>query len=419
MNDARTVLFFSSCAVDGQGTPDPFMLQELPFLRRHFDRVLLVSYYGVADLTRESPEGQTRIQTRDLGGAAWKARLSAPFSRELWRELGRMAKAGKLTPAGAMKLLLFAIRGQKLHLWAEALFKDLGGGPVTLYAYWMSYEAYAAALSKRRHREARFLCRGHAFDIDPGRNAMNPYLMKRFIAREADELYLISRHAKEQYLRYMEGWAPPEKLKVVGMGSKGEPAPGKEPPLFTEGVFRIVSCASLVEIKQVPVLIDALVAWTGGPLCWLHMGGGPLEEAVRAYAREKLAGKDNVTYEITGRIGNDEVQAIYESRAFDLFVNTSRMEGVPVSIMEAMRFGIPVLAPQVGGVPELVDGSVGLLYPPGEGAAGVRYGLERFVALPRAEVMALRDSAQSRWREECRCEILLRRMFPEEGKRDG
>ncbi len=426
MKKETTLIFLSSCAIDGQGVPDPFLLQELPWLQRHFDRVLLVSYYGTADLTqldlagtgqRQGPDA--RIQVSSMGLSPWSPRLRALLDGAFWGELVRLIRRGLFSPARVGKLLLFAIRGQKLHRWLERLLAGCRG-EVTLYAFWMSYEAYAAALSKRKHPGLRFVARGHAFDIDAQRNPMNPYLMKRFTAGQADGLYLISAYAKEQFLAYMPGLAEQPKLRVVGIGSRGDPVvPIQEPRLSGKPrPLQLVSCATLSEIKQVPVLVDALAAWDGPAVHWTHLGGGPEEASLRAYAADKLGGNGRVSYEISGPVPNEQVQRVYGQTFFDLFVNTSRMEGTPVSIMEAMRFGIPVIAPRVGGIPEMVDGAVGWLYDPKEGAQGVLRALAAFVALPEDKVRDLREEAQARWRKAFRCESLLPLIFPEAVERD-
>ena len=45
----------------------------------------------------------------------------------------------------------------------------------------------------------------------------------------------------------------------------------------------------------------------------------------------------------------------------DIFINLSTTEGLPVSIMEAMSYGIPVIATNVGGTSEIVDNESGIL----------------------------------------------------------
>ena len=71
----------------------------------------------------------------------------------------------------------------------------------------------------------------------------------------------------------------------------------------------------------------------------------------------------------TGRIellgGRSDVAALLSGSA--VFVLASKYEGLPLSILEAMRAGLPVIASRVGGVPELiVDGVTGRLVPPGD-----------------------------------------------------
>ena len=406
----KTVVYFSSCSLNGKGEPDPFMLQELPWLLAHFDRVVLCSYFGVKELTEPRPR---TVTPETPACAAIRARLRAPFCREFWHELGCLRRDGQLTPVNAMKLLLFTIRGFKLHYWAEAMIRP--EEQTTLYAFWMSYDGFAAALCKHRHPEMHAVARGHAFDIDRERNPLNPYLMKRYLVRTLDGLYPISEDAARHLTACTE--VPPNKLAVIGMGSAGTKADARfAPPLYEDGVFHLVSCASLIAIKNVTLLIEALSLWTGGRVRWLHIGGGADEADVRAIAAKKLGGKPEIEYEITGTVPREQVERIYATRPFDVFVNTSRHEGVPVSIMDAMRAGIPVVAPDVGGIPELVDDSVGRLYPPEGGAEAVLAALTVIAKQSRDEAEALRAAAQSRWNERCRSDLLLTRLFPEAAK---
>ncbi len=63
-----------------------------------------------------------------------------------------------------------------------------------------------------------------------------------------------------------------------------------------------------------------------------------------------------------------DVEAVYG--ALDLFVLNSTTEGLPNAVLEAMAFGVPVVATAVGGTPELVhDRETGLLVPPSDPAA--------------------------------------------------
>jgi glycosyltransferase involved in cell wall biosynthesis len=104
----------------------------------------------------------------------------------------------------------------------------------------------------------------------------------------------------------------------------------------------------------------ASLAATYPELRLVLVGSGPLEAELRAEVGALGLGPVVV---FTGM--RDDVSELLP--AFDVFVLSSRYEGLPIALLEAMATGVPSVATRVGGIPEVVtDGVDGLLIEPGE-----------------------------------------------------
>jgi glycosyltransferase involved in cell wall biosynthesis len=137
---------------------------------------------------------------------------------------------------------------------------------------------------------------------------------------------------------------------------------------------RIVTVGRLKAPKDPLTLVRALAS-VSGPFEAVVVGDGPDRPAVEAEA-ERLALGGAV------RLAGERADVMQLLADADIFVLSSRSEGLPLSILEAMSAGLPVVASRVGGVPEaVVDGETGLLVPPGEPSTLAR-ALERLVADP-------------------------------------
>lgn len=95
---------------------------------------------------------------------------------------------------------------------------------------------------------------------------------------------------------------------------------------------------------------------------------------------------------ITGRLSNDEVAAIF--RNTDLFVFPTLADTFPLVVLEAMSYGVPVLASRVGGIPHQLEGDCGVLIEAGD-VAGLRAAIERLSG-NKAELSAMGQRARSR-----------------------
>ena len=92
---------------------------------------------------------------------------------------------------------------------------------------------------------------------------------------------------------------------------------------------------------------------------WTHIGNGPLKNELEHLASTLIPGK----FGFMGTLKNEQVLDYLARVPVDVFINVSKSEGIPVSIMEAMSFGIPCIATAVGGTPEIVNDDNGFLLP--------------------------------------------------------
>ena len=125
----------------------------------------------------------------------------------------------------------------------------------------------------------------------------------------------------------------------------------------------VVAVGRLAEPKDALTLVRALAGVHDRQFTALLVGDGPDRPSVEAEVR-RLELQDVVALAGT----RDDVPELLAHA--DVFALSSRSEGAPLSILEAMAAGLPVVSSRVGGVPELVvDGETGLLVPPGDPAA--------------------------------------------------
>jgi glycosyltransferase involved in cell wall biosynthesis len=133
-------------------------------------------------------------------------------------------------------------------------------------------------------------------------------------------------------------------------------------PEIKKSCPQIAVVARFAHQKNHPLLIDAL-ADVSTSYRLVLVGDGPTRASVEAAVAAKGL-QQKVVF-----LGNreDVEQILAES---DIFVLPSRWEGFPLTVLEAMRAGLPVVASDVGGVAEaVIDGYTGYLFAPNDGQA--------------------------------------------------
>jgi glycosyltransferase involved in cell wall biosynthesis len=161
----------------------------------------------------------------------------------------------------------------------------------------------------------------------------------------------------------------PEKVLVSRLGVEVLPdlrASVSGPQLTVEksrSNFNLLTMGRLHAVKDHAFLVRACAQILAGDAAFecCIAGEGPERRGLESLIR-KFGLEDRVT--LLGHVPREQMDSLYQ-RA-DLIVLTSRSEGIPLVLMEAMARGKIVLAPAITGIPELViAGQTGFLYEPG------------------------------------------------------
>lgn len=379
---------------------NPTIVDDLTkLLSCQFDRILVVNPQVHNGFTNIACIPGVEIKT--FGWLRYFVHLvKLPFSvfrKEVLRDIKHASRLGKLSARYLKELALFVHRSGLL----ESLIlqcRELRRRPEewSILSVWYNVGAYAAARVKARYPKVRAVSMAHSFEVDPTKNDFVE-MMKHYMQEVLDEVAFIAEDRRMYYLNEVAVHFGLRNdnitLRYWGCKKKFESTVTVKPKDY----LLVVSCSTVGKVKRVDLIANALLKWEGKPIKWVHFGDGPqfglLKEVVG-----RLGSKENVSVHLAGRVHNDDVHRFYANHDVDLFINVSLSEGLPISIMEAMAYGIPVLATDVGGTKEIVtDGQNGWLLPRDPREVDILDGIQKIAGMATESLIALKTNAQRTW----------------------
>jgi glycosyltransferase involved in cell wall biosynthesis len=129
-----------------------------------------------------------------------------------------------------------------------------------------------------------------------------------------------------------------------------------------DGPPHVIVTRNLEDVYDLPTALSAFARIRQKfPAARLTIAGsGPRRGQLERLATE-LHIASAVTF--TGRLDNERIHELY--RSADLLLNSSLVDNTPISLLEAMASGVPIVSTNVGGVPHLVrDGETAILVSP-------------------------------------------------------
>lgn len=378
--DKKLILLTSSFPY---GNGEVFLKDELEILSSHFEEIIIVP---------KNPEGELNITP--LNCKIWKYKNSSyhfsfikfEFYKHLFQEFSELRKSKNPITIFKLKVvikyLVNALRIKKeiksiLELNSDAL----------LYSYWCDENAVAASLLKNKLTK---VSRVHGWDLYFERHPEGYLPFRSLIKNSLDLIFPISEAGK-RYL--IEKWGVNSSKIVLSRLGTIQKYKNHKDKSSSETI--LVSCSSIIPLKRLDKIIETISLLKIKKVKWVHFGDGELRTEMEDLANKLL----NIDFEFRGSVPNNEVLEFYAENYIDLFINLSDTEGIPVSIMEAMSFGIPVIATDVGGTSEIINNENGCLIHRDTSPTDIVNLITTYFMKSEIEIADMRKEAFKAWKD--------------------
>jgi glycosyltransferase involved in cell wall biosynthesis len=253
----------------------------------------------------------------------------------------------------------------------NGLFAD--GKKRVMYSYWFHRSVVTAAFLTSYFKPGMPLI-GRAHSSDLYHKDWNsiiqlekfPFMpFEWFKVSAVNRVYAITDHGAAHFKKIFPNWSA-----KFGVARLGVADPNRMNPLHDSSVFRLVTCSGITRNKRI-LRMPGVLAQLKEQLAargmnqtvqWVHIGSAT-EENMHAIRNDMKSHGVEDMCDLKGWMNQDQIRNYYESVQVNVFLNISRAEGLPVSVMEAFSYGIPAIVTATVGNPEIVDESCGTVIP--------------------------------------------------------
>lgn len=209
-----------------------------------------------------------------------------------------------------------------------------------------------------------------------------------------DGIIFASDYAKEYYIGHYATDRDNRKYTVCRLG-----VPKRTQQNYSlNDKFVLLSCSYAIPLKRIEIIIKSLSELNTERIHWIHIGDGDCLPELQKSAYDLLDSKENITFEFKGYQTSQQIVALYQERKIDSFITTSSTEGgCPVSIQEALSFGVPVIGTNVGGITEMIHKN-GVLLSENPSICEVAQAIRMMYYMKTDEKKNLSDNAYLMWK---------------------
>lgn len=353
------------------GHQETYLFDELPYLIKEFKKVIIVPYdeynYNNSENRISNIEAVEILKINTL-------KIKFSVYQKIVRELTIVKLFfieifnGREKSKHLLKFKNIASQLRHLYLNALVLTKHLNTNytnDFVFYNYWMHRGVLLSYFSKKTlQSNVKIVTRAHAYDLYHNdwlkmlEIHSDMFLPFEFVKLKiCDNIFSISQHGLNHFNTHF--YLFKNKYSMARLGVKDYLSDVSSFDNKVNTTKLLITCSSINDRKRI-YLMPSILSKLNFSYQWYHIGSGSntdlahVENEIKKYNIEPHC-------KLLGLMPHQKIIEFYKKNTVHLFFNLSTAEGIPVSLMEAASFGIPMVATNTIGNPEIVNNDNGFL----------------------------------------------------------
>ena len=349
----KRIILFTGSYPYSIAAEDTFVKPELAVLSQYFIvEIVPLEKKGTYDFTVNNIKNiYLNTNLNNNKALLFKCLILSFFDIDLYRELFKNIKKFFNNPLLLKDLIIHNLKKIQIKQWLK---NNLKNGKYSIndifYTFWFTACTSGILAIKKEYKNIKVITRVHGYDLYEEERRKNYIPYRKYDVNNINFIFTVSK-AGENYLKRKYNI---NNIRTFYLGTNDRNILNT---YNNENELKLVSCSYLVPIKRVDQLVKILIKTSEMhkiKIIWHHFGNGPDYNKIINIINCNHSSYD-IDLRLFGHLDNNEIFNMYKNNYYDYFITLSESEGsVPVSIVEAMSCGIPVIATAVGGIPEIV-----------------------------------------------------------------
>lgn len=379
-------------------TEEVFVMPEVEALANQFDRVIIVPH-RIGGTPLSLPWENVTVDTAMAKSFSTRFRPARlPWLLHPWvlTRLPRLFTETK-SPAKLISASFYLMNTRRSAHQINSILDRYSLNPHTtlLYSFWFDNVTDSFTLFSKY----KAVTRAHGSDIFDSQIRHRVHFLREQSLSNLLGVFSASENGAGYLAAAYPGYA--SRIAVRRLGSAAPQTIAPEPD-SSGNSLTLLSCSRVVAVKRVDRCLKAAAAIAEAfpftTVHWIHIGDGPLMPQLRALANDKDNLPANLKIELPGAMPNEEVHRLYSTVPVNWFMLLSESEGLPVAVTEAVSYGVPVIATDVGGNSEIITPETGILVPEKSDPEYIVSEIQPYMIDPSAYIQ-LRASTRGVWED--------------------